>query len=175
MDLKLKHVLVDTCFLIHWQKYSSANYFDNVLKILEENNCVPVINELIRQEFTRLAASRQHYNERNDFIEKFRAYSLPISQDIWEDAILISQICNFSHKIVNSITDSVIMAQMKKWESKLVLLTADLSDFQKPFIDRFNLQAIDVKNNVITIGFHKFNNQEFLTHKSRFERFKPKI
>jgi len=48
------------------------------------------------------------------------------------------------------------MAQLKRWENKLVLLTADMSDFQKPFIDRFGLSAIDVKSEVVTVGFHQF-------------------
>jgi hypothetical protein len=173
--LDYKHILVDTCFLIHCQRNLKAGYFDDVLLELKNKSCVPAINPLIKQEFLRLSASELHHKARVDFLNKLIAYELPLSEDVWEDAGLISRISIFTHKPIKSITDSIIMAQLKKWENQMLVLTADINDFQKPFIRRFGLKAIDIGNDVITIGFHQFNNAEFSKILKRYQKYKPKI
>lgn len=172
-DLKLKHVIIDTCFLIFAQRYVSENYFDDILNELKENECVPVVNELIKQEFVRLAVSHAHSQARVQFVEQFVA--LPIDSDIWNDAILISQVSRFCSKPGLSICDAVIMSQLKKWEKKIVLLTADLNDFQMPYIIRFNTKAIDVRKDVVTLAYHQFNNAQFQFYVNKFKAYRPKI
>lgn len=161
--LKDQHILLDTCFLIKAYQYSETAFFNELFFILESNNCVPLVNDFIRFEFLRGCKTQKHIDDKNNFLDGLSGITLPITPDILEDAVVISNI--YSNKNINpkqiSIVDCYISAYLKKYSNNVVLLTLDNNDYPLLIHDRVKIQIIDTKIEILVLGFYKFNNKGF--------------
>lgn len=161
-ELTNKHILLDTCFIIKSYQYFNTPFFNDLFRILEENQCTPVINEFIKFEFMRGCQKKEHIDIKADYLRKLSKLTLPITQDALAEAAIISNI--YSNKNVNNnqigITDICNSTYLKKYKD-LFLLTLDNSDYPLIIHDRTNIETIDTEKEILLLGFYKFNNDKF--------------
>ncbi|NQU78046.1 hypothetical protein HQ544_05100 [Candidatus Falkowbacteria bacterium] len=162
-----KHVLLDTCFIIKAYQYNDTSYFNKLFLHLKNNNCIPVINEFIKFEFLCGCKTKEHISIKTDFLDflspEKTVLSLPIDECILNDAIKISNI--YSNKNVNSkhpnAIDCYISAYLKKYEKNLLFVTLDNNDYPLILHDRIGIHTIDTEEEILVLGFYKFNNKKF--------------
>ena len=166
-DLKNKHILLDTCFIIKAYEYSHTAFFDELFSALQENNCVPVINEFIKFEFLRGCKIIKHIQDKDNFLDALSGVgmSLPIDQYILNDATRISIIYsnkNVKNKHINAI-DCYISAYLKRYEKNLIFVTLNNDDYPLLLHYRLGIYPIDTEKEILVLGFYKFNNNKFQT------------
>ena len=163
--LNNQHILLDTCFLIKAKEYSDTTYFDKLFLVLEENNCIPVVNEFIKFEFLRGCQKQSHITDKTNFLDSLSGVSLPTTQDILNTAIDIANIYQ-NKNIPNSkisIVDCYISAYLQKYNQSLILLTLNNDDFPLILHDRVEIVTIDTQKDILVLGFYKFNINKFTT------------
>lgn len=162
--LKDQHILLDTCFIIKAHEYSDSKYFDELFSLLEENNCIPVTNKFIKFEFLRGCQVKEHVEDKLKFLKSLSSpgLELPIHVNMLDDAIKIANI--YSNKRISSKIgpiDCYISSYLKHHGDNLILVTINNSDFPLIVHDRVGIHTIDTKKEIITLGFYKFNTEEY--------------
>ncbi|MCX6717248.1 MAG: PIN domain-containing protein [Candidatus Taylorbacteria bacterium] len=157
--LDKKHILLDTCFIAKVYTYSDTEYFDKLFSIFNENNCTTIVNEFIKFEFLRGCKKAEHIKNKEKFLEGLSYVSLPVTPEILNDAIKISNI--YSNKNISpkqiSIVDCYISAYLKKYRDNLLLITLDNNDFPLLLHDRIIIETIDTEKEILVLGIYSFN------------------
>jgi len=99
-------------------------------------------------------------------LNKLSEATLPLMPNIYKNAIEISNI--YSNKSNNGISfvDCYLSAFLKLHSKTLLLATINNKDFPQIIHDRLNVLTIDTKEEIINIGFYKFNEDSFNQHYS---------
>lgn len=164
--LRLKHVLLDTCFIAKAYQYSDTEYFDNLFNIFKEYACVPITNEYIRFEFLRGCRTRDQIESKKSFIEQLSGASLPNTPDILEEAASISNVYSNKGVPTDGIgpIDCYLSSFLKKYNRDLVLVTLNHKDFPLLLHKRFHIHSIDTDKEILTIGFYSFKEIDYHKH-----------
>ncbi|MFA6458546.1 MAG: type II toxin-antitoxin system VapC family toxin [Patescibacteria group bacterium] len=158
----MKDILVDTNIVIRGA--SSQKFFEKFLNYCNLKGLTIAICDAVKFEFLRGANRKSTKEEIEKALNIFRTedFSMPISKDIYLDAITLSQL--YTHKGIPlkqiSFLDCVIGATLKKYENKLLLATMDLNDFPLSIFDRVDIFTFD-DGEVSVVGIYKFNCEKF--------------
>ncbi len=156
-----KHVLLDTCFIAKAHQYVDTQHFDGLFSLLQDFNCVPIINEFIKFEFLRGCQTKSQIETKTNFLDALSGFTMPIDSNILEGAIEISNI--YSNKQLKQVSrvDCYISAYLKKYHGSLFMITLNNSDYPLLLHDRLYIHTIDTDKEILTIGFYTFNAEKF--------------
>lgn len=157
-------VLLDNDVLIKTFQNFEATEFIAFIEKLKNAKITPLITEEIAFEFLSACNTAQELTTRKDFLNSLGIVALPPSdKDIINTAILISDIYHNKKQkgCTAGLTDCVLSAQLKRYGTRLTLLTANLKDFPLVIHDRIGVHPIDIGTAVITLGLIRFNEAKF--------------
>jgi len=167
-QLRRKFLLLDTNILINYSKY--PKYMERVLEKFNEYETIPVLDEMVRFEYIRGAASPDEIGALKEFL--MRLFHLtpsdvdkphfPITQETITTATDIANLYSKSLKNLNAPPiDCFLTAQMKKFYERLFLVTSDHKDFPPLLFDRIGIETVDVGSEILNICFYKFNIEKY--------------
>ena len=166
--LRGKHLLLDTNILINYTIHPRE--MEEVRLRLEEHEAIPILDELVRFEYIRGAASPQEIESLKKFLitlfgltpETVDTPQFPVTQEIINFATDIANVyaCKLKKLNVPAI-DCFLAAQMRKYRSRLLLVTSDHKDFPPLLFDRIGIETIDTGADIINICFYKFNTAKY--------------
>ncbi len=184
MNYKLlsgKHLLLDTNVLINYANY--APFLEEMRLELQAVKAIPVLDELVRFEFLREAASPAETKSLKKFLKiLFDLDDTNIDTSLFplipEDTIACAiEIANiYSQRAKNlkiSLVDCFLAAQMKKYNEKkeqLFLATSDHTDFPNLFFERIGIETIDTGEKILNIGFYRFDAHKFHTCRAEYSK-----
>lgn len=161
-ELKGKTALFDTCVLSRIRNNVKNSDVQNFLQTLDELNCKSSIHDWIKLEFLRDVNKNTELVERKFFVEALcQEFSLPITQDMYKDATVLSYIYvghqneKGSKKV--EIVDLMSSVFLKKYNNQvgLVLITENHQDFPLTIHNRIGTLVLDVGKTVATLGFYR--------------------
>ena len=163
-----RQILLDTAVLVYWSKYPL--FFTPMVKELQKNKASAVISQAVLFEFLRGAKSKKEYGELNDFLNNIlgknvRASRLNLGKEIFDRASAISLLYNWKlRNNKSSLVDCVLAAELRNHnfeKEKLFLATSNHKDFPSLIFDRIGIESVDVKEEIITVGFYSFNKLKY--------------
>lgn len=171
---KLDHkaVLLDTGLLI--KSFDSKELEQQIFPFLEGLSLVPTISSEIRFEFLRTASFNETFKKRKEFIKDWTVL-LPTEKD-HEDAIDIARIYK-SYGIFPSPTDCGLATLLKKFQSRLFLITLNHKDFPPYLFDRLYSEMVDSRTRLgqwetVSWGVYEFNGEKFKKEYNRLQTLK---
>jgi len=170
--LRKKAAILDTCLIAKAKDYShTQEYFDQFFSILKKYDCIPLIHDLITFEFFRGCKTQAHKKTKEEFLKLLSIEPLPVTKDDVDRAIVIANIysnCNIPGTQI-SLVDCVNSALLERYGSSLVLVTTDINDYPLCLHDRFHVEVVDTKKEIINIGFFTFDKEAFRERLHGFE------
>ncbi len=173
--LRRKHLLLDTNVVINYMEHPKE--LEGVRKEFEDVEAIPILDELVRFEYIRGAASPSEIETLKNFLmilfslpeSDIDRPQFPILQETVGTAATIANI--YSKRLKNlhaPAIDCMLAAQMKKYYKSLILVTSDHKDFPPLLFDRIGIETVDTGRDIINICFYVFNIENFEREQSEF-------
>jgi len=153
--------LLDTNILIEASKAPKVlrSFFEDIARY----DCgKPIIIDGVYFEFIRNARDRTEYDKIKLMLDEYDKI-LTTEADV-EMAIQISLACAAMQPGSSkqaSYVDSLLRAQLQKYQDKIILATTNYHDFPLHCFDRLHTEAYDLGSKIITISFIQFNQKKF--------------
>lgn len=167
-----KYLLLDTNVVVNYANFNP--FLLEVIDRIESHKITSVLDELVRFEFLRDAASPTELQVLREFLKGlFRLDDseidipfLPPTPELFTYATEIANL--YSWKLKNSkisVVDCFLAARMRKANEKtpdrVYLVSSDHTDFPDLLFDRIGIETIDLGNSILNIGFYRFNIDKF--------------
>ncbi len=157
------HILLDTNVLVDMSKHSGE--FTVLHDFLRKNKLVRLIDQTIQFEFLRNFRSKA--NAHKFLIGLFGPLSdvtLPVSDEIYENALEIARICHLVDNKDISFADALIGGQIMKYtrskldKNSVILASQNHRDFPPILFERVDELLVTLKDGSIrVVGFYIFN------------------
>lgn len=159
-NIQLKHLLVDTNFLI--DVYKNPTVFEEILSFFLEEKIVLATIFPVVAEFLRGISILKDYRKKKEYLDSIIQITLPIGPKIQED-ILRGIIPAYREKGgLLSITDFLLAGVLMYYKnSPLILLTRNHRDFPTTIFDRIDVLPVEYEYEIQTFGFYRFSDSKF--------------
>lgn len=164
VDVKNKHILVDTCFLIDSSRSvkEGEHIFDDLISILKANGNKLVSTFVVQLEFYKGSDLISDYLDKKKHYDSIIDYTLPTTPEEIKNAIKMTLIYRgFGNKV--SSTDFILASTIKNYKKEIFLLTNDHDDFPVRIFDRYaSIPLAKDHGSVITYGLFQYSEQKVL-------------
>lgn len=165
--LKRQHVLFDTNVISHAIAHQMDGHFNELFFCLKEQDCAPIITEMIEYELLQGALLPAHKSAKKKFLDQLGGARIPITQETWSTAIEIGQIYTRNSLKNYRIVDTCLSAHLKQYQKNLVLLTSNLRDFPLCIHERIGVHTIDMGAEIVTYGFLRIDKAKYANEQKR--------
>lgn len=158
-----KHVLIDTCVLIHLVNHlSDEGGFFEFYNLLVQSDCVPIISPFIGYELLSGELSLPARQQKESILKGIEAQELRLPEKLYEWIKEFSWIYA-SQKLKDAkMVDFSNLAYLRQYPSEVLLITTNHSDYSIEILDRvFTYTIDDCDKRIFNISLYKWNEQKY--------------
>lgn len=158
-NLKYKHLLVDTNFLIDAIKY--PHIFSELIEKLKITPCHLISIEPVLYEFTQGSKSLEEYKKRLTFYKDIIDTTLPVEKTVVENVTNLSKML-LRRSMHLSYVDCLLLASVIKYNHRVYLLSKDRSDINVSLFPVVINLITDTGENNCVFSIYDYNEERYI-------------